>query len=132
MKHSFKNKVTMPSGITYEWDASRSKRGLFGTKYDKTVWLTRHHSKYSIEKLLISLTEANVFISIYINGVDATGIIHPTSEQIANLLGNELSLEETFEYCRKTFCSELSSIGTKPKHKLAIMAQPDLFELAQG
>ena len=114
MKSSFESKVTMPNGVIYKCDASRSKRGLFGTKYDKTVWLTRYNSKYSVEKLLISLTETNVFISLYINGVDATGILHPTGEQISKLLGNELSLEETFEYCRKTFCSVISSIGTIP------------------
>ena len=133
MKGSFESKVTMPNGVIYECDPSRSKRGLFGTKYDKTVWLTRYNSKYSVEKLLMSLTETNVFISLYINGVDATGILHPTGEQISKLLGNELSLEETFEYCRKTFCSDLSGIGTKPKaekKQRAAIAQPDLFEMA--
>lgn len=130
MKRSFENKVTMPSGVVYEWDASRTKRGLFGSKHDKTIWLKRFNSKYSVESLLISLTETNVFISLYINGVDATGILHPTGEQLSKLLGNELSLEETFEYCRKTFCPDLSAVSAKPKNKPAIMAQPDLFEIA--
>ena len=130
MKSSFENKVTMPSGVVYEWDAGRTKRGLFGSKHDKTIWLKRFNSKYSVESLLMSLTETNVFISLYINGVDATGILHPTGEQLSKLLGNELSLEETFEYCRKTFCPDLSAVSTKPKIKPAIMAQPDLFEIA--
>ena len=129
MKSSFENKVTMPSGVVYEWD-SKGKRGLFGTKYDQTIWLSRHNSKYSTERLLMSLNEINVFISFYINGVDATETIHPTGEQLSKLLGNELSLEETFEYCRKTFCPDLSAVNTKPKIKPAIMAQPDLFEIA--
>lgn len=130
MKRSFENKVTMPSGVVYEWDASRTKRGLFGSKHDKTIWLKRFNSKYNVESLLMSLTETNVFISVYINGVDATGILHPTGEQLAKLLSNELSLEETFEYCRKTFCPDLSAVSAKPKNKPAIMAQPDLFEIA--
>lgn len=130
MKRSFENKVTMPSGVVYEWDASRTKRGLFGSKHDKTIWLKRFNSKYNVESLLMSLTETNVFISIYINGVDATGVLHPTGEQLAKLLRNELSLEETFEYCRKTFCPDLSAVSAKPKIKPAIMAQPDLFEIA--
>ena len=130
MKSSFEKKVTMPSGVVYEWDASRTKRGLFGSKHDKTIWLKRFNSKYSVESLLMSLTETNVFISLYINGVDATGVLHPTGEQLAKLLGNELSLEETFEYCRKTFCPDLSAVSAKPKIKPAIMAQPDLFEIA--
>ena len=130
MKRSFENAVTMPSGVVYKWDASRTTRGLFGSKHDKTIWLKRFNSKYSVESLLMSLTETNVFISLYINGVDATGILHPTGEQLANLLSNELSLEETFEYCRKAFCPDLSAVSTKPKNKPAIMAQPDLFEIA--
>ena len=130
MKRSFENKVTMPSGVVYEWDASRTKRGLFGSKHDKTIWLKRFNSKYNVESLLMSLTETNVFISVYINGVDATGVLHPTGEQLAKLLSNELSLEETFEYCRKTFCPDLSALFAKPKIKPAIMAQPDLFEIA--
>ena len=130
MKRSFENKVTMPSGVVYEWDASRTKRGLFGSKHDKTIWLKRFNSKYSVESLLMSLTETNVFISLYINGMDATGILHPTGEQLSKLLGNDLSLEETFEYCRKAFCPDLSAVSTKPKNKPAIMAQPDLFEIA--
>ena len=130
MKRSFENKVTMPSGVVYEWDASRTKRGLFGSKHDKTIWLKRFNSKYNVESLLMSLTETNVFISVYINGVDATGILHPTGEQLAKLLSNELSLEETFEYCRKTFCPDLSAVSAKSKNKPAIMAQPDLFEIA--
>lgn len=130
MKSSFENAVTMPSGVVYEWDESRTKRGLFGSKHDKTIWLKRFNSKYNVESLLMSLTETNVFISIYINGVDATGVLHPTGEQLAKLLSNELSLEETFEYCRKTFCPDLSAVSTKPKNKPAIMAQPDLFEIA--
>ena len=130
MKRSFENAVTMPSGVVYKWDASRTKRGLFGSKHDKTIWLKRFNSKYSVESLLMSLTETNVFISLYIIGIDATGILHPTGEQLAKLLSNELSLEETFEYCRKTFCPDLSAVNTKPKNKPAIMAQPDLFEIA--
>ena len=130
MKSSFENAVTMPSGVVYKWDASRTKRGLFGSKHDKTIWLKRFNSKYSVESLLMSLTETNVFISLYINGVDATGILHPTGEQLAKLMSNELSLEETFEYCRKAFCPDLSAVSTKPKNKPAIMAQPDLFEIA--
>ena len=130
MKRSFENKVTMPSGVVYEWDASRTKRGLFGSKHDKTIWLKRFNSKYNVESLLMSLTETNVFISVYINGVDATGILHPTGEQLAKLLSNELSLEGTFEYCRKTFCPDLSAVSAKPKIRPAIMAQPDLFEIA--
>ena len=130
MKRSFENKVTMPSGVVYGWDASRTKRGLFGSKHDKTIWLKRFNSKYNIESLLMSLTETNVFISVYINGVDATGVLHPTGEQLAKLLSNELSLEETFEYCRKTFCPDLSAVSAKPKNKPAVMAQPDLFEIA--
>ena len=130
MKRSFENKVTMPSGVVYEWDASRTKRGLFGSKHDKTIWLKRFNSKYNVESLLMSLTETNVFISIYINGVDATGILHPNGEQLAKLLSNELSLEETFEYCRKAFCPDLSAVSAKPKIKPAVMAQPDLFEIA--
>lgn len=130
MKRSFENSVTMPSGVVYKWDASRTTRGLFGSKHDKTIWLKRFNSKYSVESLLMSLTETNVFISLYINGVDATGILHPTGEQLVKLLSNELSLEETFEYCRKTFCPDLSAVSTKPKNKPAIMAQPDLFEIA--
>lgn len=130
MKRSFENKVTMPRGVVYEWDASRTKRGLFGSKHDKTIWLKRFNSKYNVESLLMSLTETNVFISLYINGVDATGILHPNGEQLAKLLSNELSLEETFEYCRKTFCPDLSAVSAKSKNKPAIMAQPDLFEIA--
>jgi len=130
MKSSFENAVTMPSGVVYKWDASRTKRGLFGSKHDKTIWLKRFNSKYNVESLLMSLTETNVFISLYINGVDATGILHPNGEQLAKLLSNELSLEETFEYCRKTFCPDLSAVIAKPKNKPAIMAQPDLFEIA--
>ena len=130
MKSSFENAVTMPSSVVYKWDASRTKRGLFGSKHDKTIWLKRFNSKYSVESLLMSLTETNVFISLYINGMDATGILHPTGEQLAKLLSNELSLEETFEYCRKTFCPDLSAVSAKPKIRPAIMAQPDLFEIA--
>lgn len=130
MKSSFENAVTMPSGVVYKWDASRTKRGLFGSKHDKTIWLKRFNSTYNVESLLMSLTETNVFISLYINGVDATGILHPTGEQLSKLLGNDLSLEETFEYCRKAFCPNLSAVSTKPKNKPAIMAQPDLFEIA--
>lgn len=130
MKSSFENAVTMPSSVVYKWDASRTKRGLFGSKHDKTIWLKRFNSKYSVESLLMSLTETNVFISLYINGMDATGILHPTGEQLSKLLGNDLSLEETFEYCRKAFCPDLSAVSTKPKNKPAIMAQPDLFEIA--
>ena len=93
MKSSFENAVTMPSGVVYKWDASRTKRGLFGSKHDKTIWLKRFNSTYNVESLLMSLTETNVFISLYINGVDATGILHPTGEQLSKLLGNDLSLE---------------------------------------
>lgn len=70
----------------------------------------------------MALNKTTVFISLYINGADATEILHPTAEQLSKLLGNELSLEEAFEYCRKTFCSDLSAVNTKPKIKPAIMA----------
>lgn len=102
-------------------------------EHEKTCWLTREVSEYETESVLMHLGSRSVFISVYINNKDATGILHPTSEQLLKLLGSELSLEDTFEYCRKTFCPDLSGIGTKPKaekKQRAAVAQPDLFEMA--
>ncbi len=133
MKGSFESIVTMPSGVIYECEISKGYFSNIGNEREKSCWLTRTIDKYSVEKILMHLGSRHLFISIYINGQDASGVINPTGEQIAKLLGSELSLEDTFEYCRKVFCSDLSGIGTKPKaekKQQAVIAQPDLFEMA--
>ena len=130
MKGSFKNTVTMPSGVTYECEISKGYFSNIGNEHQKSFWLTRKISKYNIERIAIHLGSRHLFLSIYINGECAVGIVQITSEQLLMLIGSHLSIEETFEYCRKTFCSDLSAVSTKPKNKPAIMAQPDLFEIA--
>ena len=133
MKSSFESKETMPNGAIYSCNISKGYYSHVLGQHEKTYWLEREISKYNKESVLICLSDRSVFISIYINKQDATGIIHPTDKQLLGLLDTNLSLEETFEYCRKTFCSELSGIGTKPKaekKQRAAVAQPDLFEMA--
>ena len=115
MKHSFKNKVTMPSGVIYSCKISKGYYSNVLGQHEKTYWLERENSQYNTESVLICLSDRNAFISVYINSKDATGILHPTDKQLLKLLDSSLSIEETFEYCRKTFCSHLSGINTKLK-----------------
>ena len=129
MKGSFKNTVAMPSGVIYECEISKGYFSNIGNEYQKSLWLTRKISKYNIERIAIHLGSRHLFISIYINGESAVSIVEPTNEQMLALAGTQLSIEETFEYCRKIFCPDLSAISTKPKNKPAVMAQPDLFEM---
>lgn len=133
MKSSFEKQVTMPSGVTYECEISKGYFSNIGNEHEKSCWLTRKISKYQIERVAIHLGSRHLFISVYINGECAVGIVQITSEQLLTLIGSRLSIEETFEYCRKTFCPDLSGIGTKPKaekKQRAAVAQPDLFEMA--
>ena len=130
MKSSFENKVTMPSGVAYESQVTKGYFSNIGNEHEKSCWLTRKISKYQIERVAIHLGSRYLFLSVYINGECAVGIVQITSEQLLTLIGNRLSIEETFEYCRKTFCPDVSAVNTKPKNKPAIMAQPDLFETA--
>lgn len=129
MKRSFENTVTMPNGVTYECEISKGYFSNIGNEHQKSLWLTRKISKYNIERISIHLGSRHLFISVYINGESAVSIVEPTDDQILALAGTQLSIEETFEYCRKTFCPDLSAISTKPKNKPAITAQPDLFEM---
>lgn len=128
MKGSFESKVTMPNGAIYSCNISKGYYSHVLGQHEKTYWLEREISKYNKESVLICLSNRSAFISIYINKQDATGIIHPTDKQLLGLLDTNLSLEETFEYCRKTFCSELSK-KAKISQSTAV-AQPDLFEMA--
>ena len=133
MKGSFENKVTMPNGVIYECQITKGYFSNIGNEHEKSCWLTRKISKYQIERVAIHLGSRYLFLSVYINGECAVGIVQITSEQLLTLIGSRLSIEETFEYCRKTFCSDLSGIGTKPKaekKQRAAVAQPDLFEMA--
>lgn len=132
MKSSFENIVTMPNGTVYSCSISKGYFSNIGNEHEKSCWLTRTIDKYSVEKILMHLGSRHLFISIYINGQDATGIVNPTEKQLLKLLGTKLSIEETFEYCRKTFCPDLSGIGTKPKaiKQRVEIHQPDLFEMA--
>ena len=130
MKGSFKNTVTMLSGVIYECEISKGYFSNIGNEHQKSFWLTRKISKYNIERIAIHLGSRHLFISIYINGESAVSIVEPTNEQMLALAGTQLSIEETFEYCRKMFCSDLSAVIAKPKNKPAVMAQPDLFEIA--
>ena len=119
----------MLSGVIYECEISKGYFSNIGNEHQKSLWLTRKISKYNIERISIHLGSRHLFISIYINGESAVSIVEPTNEQMLVLAGTQLSIEETFEYCRKTFCPDLSAISTKPKNKPAVMAQPDLFEM---
>ena len=130
MKSSFESKETMPSGVVYECQITKGYFSNIGNEHEKSCWLTRKISKYQIERVAIHLGSRYLFLSVYINGECAVGIVQITSEQLLTLIGSRLSIEETFEYCRKTFCPELSAVSAKPKNKPAIMAQPDLFEIA--
>lgn len=130
MKRSFNNKVTMPNGVNYTCEISKGYFSHIGNEHEKTCWMTRHISKYSTEKILIHLGSRHMFLSVYINGEGATSIVHPTNDQLLQLLGGNMTIEETFEYCRKAFCSDLSAVIAKQKTKPRIMAQPDLFEIA--
>lgn len=130
MKGSFKNTVTMPSGVTYECEIGKGYFSNIGNEHQKSFWLTRKISKYNIERISIHLGSRHLFISVYINGESAVSIVKPTKDQMLALVSSQLSIEETFEYCRKTFCSDLSAVIAKPKNKPAVMAQPDLFEIA--
>lgn len=129
MKGSFKNTVTVLSGVIHECEISKGYFSNIGNEHQKSLWLTRKISKYNIERIAIHLGSRHLFISIYINGESAVSMVEPTNEQMLALAGTQLSIEETFEYCRKTFCPDLSAISTKPKNKPAVMAQPDLFEM---
>ena len=130
MKGSFESKETMLSGVVYECQITKGYFSNIGNEHEKSCWLTRKISKYQIERVAIHLGSRYLFLSAYINGECAVGIVQITSEQLLMLMGSRLSIEETFEYCRKTFCPDLSAVSTKPKNKPAIMAQPDLFEIA--
>ena len=132
MKGSFESKVTMPSGVIYSCKISKGYYSNVLGQHEKTYWLERENSKYNTESVLICLSDRGAFISVYINSKDATGILQPTDKQLLKLLDSSLSIEDTFEYCRKTFCSDLLGIGTKPKvekKQRAAIAQPDLFEM---
>ena len=133
MKGSFKNKVTMPSGVIYSCKISKGYYSNVLGQHEKTYWLERENSQYNTESMLICLSDRGAFVSVYINSKDATRILQPTDKQLLKLLDASLSIEDTFEYCRKTFCSHLSGINTKlkaeTKQRLAI-AQPDLFAMA--
>ena len=130
MKSSFEKQMTMPGGVVYECQITKGYFSNIGNEHEKSCWLTRKISKYQIERVAIHLGSRYLFLSVYINGKCAVGIVQITSEQLLTLIGSRLSIEETFEYCRKAFCSDLSAVSTKPKNKPAIMAQPDLFEIA--
>ncbi len=130
MKSSFEKQMTMPGGVVYECQITKGYFSNIGNEHEKSCWLTRKISKYQIERVAIHLGSRYLFLSVYINGECAVGIVQITSEQLLMLIGSHLSIEETFEYCRNTFCPDLSAVSTKPKNKPAIMAQPDLFEIA--
>ena len=98
MKGSFKNTVTMPSGITYNCDISKGYFSNIGNEHEKSLWLTRTISKYNIERIAIHLGSRHLFISIYINGESAVSIVELTNDQMLALAGTQLSIEETFEY----------------------------------
>ena len=133
MKSSFKNKVTMPSGVIYSCKISKGYYSNVLGQHEKTYWLERENSQYNTESMLICLSDRGAFVSVYINSKDATRILQPTDKQLLKLLDASLSIEDTFEYCRKTFCSHLSGINTKLKAETkqrAMFAQPDLFAMA--
>lgn len=130
MKSSFEKQMTMPGGVVYECQITKGYFSNIGNEHEKSCWLTRKIGKYQIERIAIHLGSRHLFLSVYINGECAMGIVQITSEQLLTLLGSHLSIQETFEYCRKTFCPDLSAVSTKPKARPAIEDQPDLFEVA--
>lgn len=114
--------------IKYKCESEKSRFSNIGQQWEKAIWFKRNLAKHQNESILLILTDSWCSISIRVNGIDLTGLIEPTNEQIAEIMDSSTSIAEVFDYCRKHFCRELAPV--KPNVRPAkVDDQLDMFEV---